>query len=256
MRDVDAANTDMAVLFGYADEPFPTYLEDFEPTSFDVFQDSTPLARRSSSGLNFQCRGMLLGLWTARLGQGFFIRDQNRQYYFVGSHMEQTERGKDPPNTKGVELALILEKEVDELVSDMGKSIDSTTALMVSIRKGEKDVIYADIESVGFISPCIVITDEEQEGIGIIEDCEAILKSSLAMRQARIDEPAAKGDQEEAGPSSAALPASANTPEMIVVDGSRIQMTKSGDRTMIIKDDQHFFYEGCLTSATQIWCVD
>jgi hypothetical protein len=256
MRAVDAANTDMAVLFGYAGEPFPTYLEDFEPTSFDVFQGSSPLANRSSSGLNFQRSGMLLGPWTARLGHGIFVRDQNRKYYFVGCHTEQTERGKDPPNEKGVELALILEKEVDELVSDMGKSIDSTTALVVSIRKSENNAIYANIESVGFISPYIVTTEEEQEGVAIIEYCEAILNNSLSMQQARIDEPVAEGDQGEAGPGSIALPAFENTPEMIVVDGSRLQVAKGGDRTMIVKDDQHFFYEGCLTPATQLWCVD
>jgi hypothetical protein len=155
-----------------------------------------------------------------------------------------------------VELALIFEKEVDELVSDMGKSIDSTTALVVCARKTENDTIYANIESVGFISPYIDTTEEEQEAIGIIESCEAILKSRLAMQEASIDERAADRDQEEAGPSSAALPASANTPQTIVMEGPLLQVTKSEDRNMVVKGGQNFFYEGCLTSATQMWCTD
>jgi len=36
--------------------------------------------------------------------------------------------------------------------------------------KGENDVIYTDIESIGFISPCIDTTEEQQEGIDIIEN--------------------------------------------------------------------------------------
>ncbi|KAH9206144.1 hypothetical protein DL95DRAFT_416785 [Leptodontidium sp. 2 PMI_412] len=255
MRVVDAANTEMAVLFGYTDEPFLTYLEDFEPTSFDVFQDSTPLACRNSSGLNFQCRGMLLGPWTARLGNGFFVRDQHRQYYFVGCHMEQAEWEKDPHHEKRVELALILEKEVDELVSDMGKSTDTATALVVSVRKSENDIIHVNIESVGFILPWVEMNEEEQGGIAIMEYCEAMLKSSLAMQQARIHEPALDRDQVGAGPSSTVALASANTPEVTVIDWSRLQVAESGDRTMIVKDGQHFFCEGCLTSATQMWCV-
>jgi hypothetical protein len=255
MRGIDAANTDIAVLFGYTDEPIPTYLEDFEPTSFDIFQESTPLAIRSLGGLHFQCSGILLGPWMTSLGQGLFIRDQHRRYYFVGCNVEQTAQVKDPANERGEELALILEKDVDELISDMGKSVDSTTALVVSIRKGENDVIYTDIESVGFISPYVDITEEEQEGIGIIEHCEAILESSLAMQDGRIDEPDGDRGQEEVSSSSAALPAPANTPDMIVVDGSHLQVAKNGDRIMIVKDGQHFFFEGCLTPATQMWCV-
>lgn len=248
MRATDAANTDMAVLFGYADEPFPIYLEDFEPTTFDPFQDRTPLAHRSSSGLNLQCRAMLLGPWEARLAQGLFVRDQDRKYYFVGCHVEQSERERDPPSESGVELALLIEKGVDELVSDMGKSIDSTTALVVSIQKSENDVIFINIESVGFISPYLATTQEEQKCIDLIEYLEGVQRSEM---------PEASGgrEQQEVDPSSDALSGHGKTAERMLIDGSFVQVGEYGGRTMIVKDGQHFFYDASLTPATQKWCV-
>jgi hypothetical protein len=255
MRTVDEADTSYSDVFAN-EEPFQTFLEDFEPPSFDPHQQSTPLGHRDQNGLTIKWHGIRLGPWVGHLGVGFFVRNEQGMWYFVGRHLVQSVIDLVPPTSGTKELALIMENPLGELFGNGGRSIDSTIVLVVSISRDENETLFAQIESVGFLVPQMPTDAEVLAVSSLVEFCALNLKHKDLAQEAATGPSTASANAEHfqqvrLGPEDFALHSSVVIPEE---EGLYLDARRYHDKIMVLREGEHMFFEGRETAPSQSWC--
>jgi hypothetical protein len=253
MRTIEESQASVSdVLSTGIDLPIETFLEDFEPTSFDYHETGTPLGTTTPAGLEIQWHGIRVGPWTGSLATPSFVLDEKGRFFLLSPHMGQTPDSLPLPRSGATELALLLEKPVDELLSDAGESVNSTTALILSVSRESDGAIFAHVESVGWIYPQVPYSEDGVDlapVLGMVEACRAALKLDSRKRSAASPGPSSAGEEPHVQCASVQLIDMGDEEEPL-------EVRRSGGGMTVLRNGEHIFFDCRNTSAMQTWCID
>ena len=149
---------------------------------------------RTSQGLMVQSAGLVLNHWTDPIPRGFWIRDEQKKFYYVTRNYGNRE-AEDiyPPRTEARVLALVIKVSLVRAFTEGIDNVKSLTSVLVSIHvdveEEESDTLYASIEDVVFVVP---LNPDETDPLtsAICRECDTGLASVSAPLDDEMEESA------------------------------------------------------------------
>lgn len=252
--------------------------QDFKDKSFSELDDASR-TKKTVSGLTVQCAGMWLNSWEAEVAKVFWVRDEEKRWYCVTRCGNKNEMRPADGNESSLvrSLAFITKRTFNEAFCCRNPE-RAITGVIVSIHQYKDDIIYANVEDVGFIIPC---DDETSKYFAFAAElasaCEKVLEivepeQSLA---SAIDEdegfspaqPAGteqinngEHDQSRGVEEGTTFPGTDDKIDNSITEefmqSARIKVSFDDGRLSINMHGKHFIFVGETLPKDQIWHLD